>query len=88
MLGKDWGVGSVRGAETRKKKEGSLVFPNDGSTVECFWGSAVIGGWRSGWFGGGGFGDGEGRRSAVQRLAFCIVGQAGIKVLCAAEWSL
>lgn len=44
--------GSVRGAKTRKKKEGSLVFPNDGSTVECFWGSAVIGGWRSGWFGG------------------------------------
>lgn len=36
----------------------------------------------------GDFGDGEGRRSAVQRLAFCIVGQAGIRVLCAAEWSL
>lgn len=27
----------------------------------------------------------EGCRSAVQRLAFCIVGQLGIKVLCAAE---
>lgn len=43
-------------------------------------GSVVIGG-----RGGGRFGDQEGCRSAVQRLAFCIVGQLGIKVLCAAE---
>lgn len=35
--------------------------------------------------GGGEFGDREGCRSAVQRLAFYIVGQLGIKVLCAAE---
>lgn len=47
--------------------------------VECL-GSAVIGGG-----GGGRFGGQEGCKSAVQRLAFCIVGQLGIKVLCAAE---
>lgn len=33
----------------------------------------------------GGFGGEEGCRSAVQRLAFCIVGQLGIRVHCAAE---
>lgn len=34
---------------------------------------------------GGKFEGQEGCRSAVQRLAFFIVGQLGIKVLCAAE---
>ncbi len=58
-----------------------LVFPTIGA-VECL-GSAVIGGGGGG--GGGRFGGQEGCRSAVQRLAFCIVGQLGIKVLCAAE---
>lgn len=61
-----------------KDGEGSLGFPNDGISG-VFGGSAAIGG------GGGRFGGQEGRRSAVQRLAFCIVGQLGIKVLCAAE---
>lgn len=61
----------------KMEKGESLVFPTMGS-VECL-GSAVIGG------GGGRFGGQAGCRSAVQRLAFCIVGQLGIKVLCAAE---
>lgn len=52
-------------------------FPNGGS-------SGVVGGVGGGG-GGGEFGDREGRGSAVQRLAFYIVGQLGIKVLCAAE---
>lgn len=48
-------------------------------------GSAMIGGDGGSGGGGGEFGDREGCRSAVQRLAFYIVGQLGIKVLCAAE---
>lgn len=45
--------------------------------VECL-GSAMTGGSSEG-------GGQEGSGSAVQRLAFCIVGQLGIKVLCAVE---
>ena len=67
------------GRERERERE-SLGFPNDGSRGG-FLGSAVIGGSGGGRFLGGQ----EGRRSAVQRLAFCIVGQLGIKVLCAAE---
>lgn len=48
-------------------------------------GSAMIGGDGGSGGGGGEFGDREGCRSAVQRLAFYIVGQLGIKVLCAPE---
>ena len=61
----------------RERERESLGFPNDGSRGG-FLGSVVIGGGRF-------LGGQEGRRSAVQRLAFCIVGQLGIKVLCAAE---
>lgn len=67
------------GKKWKKEEEESFRFPND----ECL-GSAMTGG--SSWGdGGGGVGGREGSSSAVQRLAFCIVGQLGIKVLCAAE---
>lgn len=67
-----------RKKKTWKKEEESFSFPSDGS-------GGVFGQrsdrWK--WWGWGGGQEGSG--SAVQRLAFCIVGQLGIKVLCAAE---